>query len=96
MTETLHPISGAVIRHTRYAERSLGAKLVQSIFVLHSGGFFGLPGLLLMMIASLTMPVFAVTGWMLYLDRRTKKRAVQTMATLMGAAPQNVERQSSG
>src|SRR5262249_200930 len=34
---TLHPVSGAVIRHIRYAERSFGAKLVQSIFVLHSG-----------------------------------------------------------
>jgi len=70
----LHPVSGVVLRHDRYAERPLGVKLMNSMFVLHSGSFFGLAGLVLMMVASLLMPLFAITGWQLYLGRRTKKR----------------------
>jgi len=82
----LHPVSGAVIRHDRYAERPPGVKLIHSIFVLHSGSFFGLPGLLLMMAASLAMPLFTITGWMLYLDRRAKKRAARTTAAAVVSA----------
>jgi len=51
-----------------------------SIFPLHAGSFFGLPGLILMMLASLLMPLFAITGWMLYLDRRKKKRSARAAA----------------
>jgi sulfite reductase (NADPH) flavoprotein alpha-component len=72
----LHPVSGVVLRHDRYAERPLGVKFMNSMFVLHSGSFFGLPGLVLMMVASLLMPLFAITGWQLYLARRAKKRAM--------------------
>jgi len=71
----LHPVSGAVLRHDRYAERPLGMRFMNSVFVLHSGSFFGLPGLVLMMVASLLMPLFAITGWQLYLGRRAKKYA---------------------
>lgn len=66
--------SGAsIINHERYDDKPAGAKLMSSMFVLHSGAFFGLPGLILMMLASLMMPLFAISGWMLYLDRRRKK-----------------------
>lgn len=64
-----------IVRHDRYADRRAGEKFIASIFPLHSGEFFGKPGLIAMMIASLGMPVFAITGWMLYLDRRRKKKA---------------------
>lgn len=64
-----------VVRQSRYADRRTGEKLIASIFPLHSGEFFGKPGLIAMMLASLGMPVFAITGWMLYLDRRRKKKA---------------------
>lgn len=70
---TVHPISGEVIRHDRYVERPFGVKLVNSMFVLHSGSFFGVAGLVAMMMASLLMPLFAITGWQLYLQRRAKK-----------------------
>jgi hypothetical protein len=66
-----------VIRHDRCAERPFGVKLVNSMFVLHSGSFFGFIGLVLMMAASLLMPLFAITGWQLYLQRRAKKRAAR-------------------
>ncbi|MFN4282192.1 MAG: PepSY-associated TM helix domain-containing protein [Alphaproteobacteria bacterium] len=74
-TLTLDPVSGDVRNHRRYAELPFGQKIMASIFTLHSGSFFGMPGLIIFMIASLAMPLFAVTGWMLYLGRRKIKRA---------------------
>lgn len=78
----------AVTTHERYDDKPAGQKLMASIFPLHSGSYFGLPGLLLYLLASLAMPLFAFTGWMLYLDRRGKKRAARAAAAaLAGAAP---------
>ncbi|MGG2362119.1 hypothetical protein ACE4Z5_24405, partial [Salmonella enterica] len=54
---------------------------------LHSGGFFGVGGLILFMLSSLLMPLFAVTGWMLYLDRRAKQRAARRLARDLAATP---------
>jgi sulfite reductase (NADPH) flavoprotein alpha-component len=45
------------------------------MFVLHKGSYFGWAGTLAMMVSSLAMPLFAVTGWMLYLKRRRFARA---------------------
>ena len=78
--------TGAVTKSERYATKPAGAKLIASMFPLHSGSFFGVPGLVLFMIASLAMPVFAITGWMLYLDRRKKKYAARATARDLAAA----------
>lgn len=64
----------AVTAHERYDDKPAGQKIMASIFPLHSGGFFGLPGLVLFALASLLMPLFTITGWQLYLDRRAKKK----------------------
>lgn len=72
--------SGAVRQHRRFGDLPLGQRLMASIFPLHAGSYFGLPGLILMMIASLLMPLFAVTGWLLYLDRRKKKAEARRAA----------------
>ncbi len=69
--------------HERYDDKPAGQKIMASIFPLHSGAFFGLPGLILFMVASLVMPLFAITGWMLYLDRRRKKRAARDAAVAL-------------
>lgn len=74
---SLDSATGAVLNHERYADKPLNARLMGSMLPLHSGEFFGLPAQLLMMLASFGMPVFAVTGWLLYLDRRAKKRATR-------------------
>ena len=79
------PGTWAVKAHERYDDKPAGQKIMASIFPLHSGAFFGLPGLILFMVASLAMPLFAVTGWMLYLDRRRKKR--ETRAARSALAP---------
>jgi sulfite reductase (NADPH) flavoprotein alpha-component len=72
-TLVVDPATGTVLRHDRYAETDAGGKLVASIFALHSGQFFGTPGMLAFALAALSMPLFAVTGWMLHLDRRRRK-----------------------
>ncbi|NQD91600.1 flavodoxin, partial [Pseudomonas sp. CrR25] len=74
----LDPVSGEVRRHERYVDKSFGAQLLASVYALHVGSYFGLPGRILMLLASAAMPLFAVTGWLLYLDRRRKQRAVQS------------------
>ena len=86
----LHPVSGDVIRHDRYTERPLGTKLMNSIFALHSGSFFGLSGVVLMMVASLLMPLFAITGWQLYLGRRAKRQNVRATAATVTLSPSSV------
>lgn len=67
--------AGKFIEHERYQDKPVGGKIMSSMFPLHSGRFFGLPGAVLMMVVSLLMPVSAVSGWLLYLDRRRKKKA---------------------
>lgn len=73
---TLHPASGAVLQHDRYASRTPGAKLMSSMLALHSGSFFGAPGRIALLLSSLLMPLFTITGWMLYLGRRARRRAL--------------------
>lgn len=80
--------SGAMLEHELYADKPAGAKLMSSMFALHSGSFFGTPGLVLMMLASVLMPLFAITGWMLYLDRRKTKRALRTTKAASIPAPE--------
>ncbi|WP_044872128.1 sulfite reductase flavoprotein subunit alpha [Pseudomonas sp. LFM046] len=74
---TLDPATGKVTRSERYNDKSFKAQLLTSIYALHVGEYFGLTGRILVTLASLTMPLFFVTGWLLYLDRRRKKRAVK-------------------
>ncbi|WP_122460870.1 sulfite reductase flavoprotein subunit alpha [Pseudomonas viridiflava] len=86
---TLDPASGAVSSVSRYAERSLGAQLLVSNYALHVGSYFGIVGRIVMTVASLMMPLFFITGWLLYLDRRRKKRQVKAARgdVSTGAAP---------
>jgi len=73
----LNPVTGAVLKRERYADKPLGEQLFSSNYAVHTGDFFGLPGRLLMTAASLCMPLFFITGWLLYLDRRRKKRHIR-------------------
>lgn len=75
---TLDPANGQISAVSRYAERGLGAQLLASNYALHVGSYFGLAGRIIMTGASLMMPLFFITGWLLYLDRRRKKRDVRS------------------
>ncbi|MFK3718978.1 PepSY domain-containing protein [Pseudomonas fulva] len=76
-TLVLDPANGKVSRHERYSDKSLKAQLLQSVYALHVGEYFGLIGRIVLTLASLAMPIFFVTGWLLYLDRRRKRRQVR-------------------
>ncbi|MFF7108589.1 PepSY domain-containing protein [Pseudomonas sichuanensis] len=88
-TLTLDPASGQIKRHQRYSDSSFKAQLLQSVYALHVGSYFGLPGRIIVTVASLTMPLFFVTGWLLYLDRRRKKRQVRAARGAVSAAAGN-------
>lgn len=74
---TLDPATGQVKAVSRYAEKGLGSQLLISNYALHTGSYFGLIGRIVITLAALMMPLFFITGWLLYLDRRRKKREVR-------------------
>jgi sulfite reductase (NADPH) flavoprotein alpha-component len=71
---------GAVASAERYEDKKFGAQIVSSIFPLHSGSYFGLVGVIVFLIASLAMPLFAVTGWIMYLQRRAPRTSRSALA----------------
>lgn len=78
--------TGAVVSHDRFKAKPLGEQVYSSNYNLHTGAYFGVIGITLWMLASLMMPVFFITGWILYLYRRKVERsAVHT------AVPQAAE-----
>ncbi len=60
-----------------YTERPIGARLAGSMLALHEGRFFGPVGWIAFMLAALAMPLFGVTGLLLYLGRRRNRRRAQ-------------------
>ncbi|WP_339429152.1 sulfite reductase flavoprotein subunit alpha [Pseudomonas taetrolens] len=73
----LDPATGVIKKHERYDDKSYKAQLLSSIYALHVGSYWGLTGRVLVTVASLSMPLFFITGWLLYLDRRRKKHQVK-------------------
>lgn len=69
----IDPASGNAVEHERYDDKPTNAKIMSSVYALHTGRFFGLPGVVVLAIASLTMAISGISGWLLYLDRRRKK-----------------------
>ena len=76
-------------KHDRYADLTGGQQLLRSVLMLHTGRYFGYVGVVLMMLASIAMPVFAISGWWLYLDRRKKEKKLAAVIkqTKASAAP---------
>ncbi|MES2103801.1 MAG: sulfite reductase flavoprotein subunit alpha [Pseudomonadota bacterium] len=78
-------LSGKVSQNQRYADKSMGGKAISTVYPLHMGTYFGLPGRIAMMLAALMLPLFSITGWMLYLDRRRKKRQIRGERAMLRA-----------
>ncbi|WP_424136063.1 PepSY domain-containing protein [Roseomonas chloroacetimidivorans] len=72
--------AGEVVEHRRYAELPLGQQLMGSMLALHSGRYFGTTVTVLMMLASLLMPLFGITGILLYIARRKERAAARKLA----------------
>lgn len=81
----LDPATGVISGHSRYSDKSLKAQLLTSVYALHIGSYFGLIGRILVTVAALTMPLFFITGWLLYLDRRRKKRQIKNARQELGS-----------
>jgi len=60
-----------------YEDKKLNEKIMSSMLPVHRGSFFGPVYQFFALLASLAMPLFFVTGWMLYLKRRKQKRLTQ-------------------
>ncbi|MEB0078215.1 PepSY domain-containing protein [Pseudomonas sp. CCI3.2] len=84
---TLDPATGIVSAQSRYADKSPAARLLISNYALHVGSYFGIVGRIVMSLAALMMPLFFITGWLLYLDRRRKKRQIATARGALTANP---------
>ncbi|MUI16111.1 nitric oxide synthase [Massilia dura] len=76
---------GTLAKNEPYADKSAGARALTTIYPLHIGTYFGLPGRIAMLLASLALPGFAVTGWMLYLKRRRQARAARAERAALAA-----------
>lgn len=68
-----------------YANKKLNQKIMSSMLPVHRGSFFGPVYQFFAMLAALTMPLFFVTGWMLYLKRRKQKRLTQVARGDLGS-----------
>ena len=83
----VHPASGEILGDARFADEPAGNQLLASLYALHMGAFFGTPGVVVMMLASFCLPVFFMTGLLLYLRRRRMKRQVAAPPVVQADAP---------
>jgi uncharacterized iron-regulated membrane protein len=67
--------TGRVVSTEIYADKALGDKILASVLDIHRGAILGGPGKLLFMLAAAMMPLFMVTGFLLYLSRRKLRPA---------------------
>ena len=74
---TLDAITGAAVRNEAFADKPPMQRLLAGMLPLHNGRYFGPIGVVLVMIGALMLPVFAATGWWLYLDRRRRAQPRQ-------------------
>jgi sulfite reductase (NADPH) flavoprotein alpha-component len=70
-------VTGQLLSAERYSGKSFGEKIIAAIYDIHRGAILGWPGKLAFMIAAALMPLFAVTGALLYLSRRRLRRPTQ-------------------
>ncbi|EZP69572.1 Sulfite reductase (NADPH) [Sphingomonas paucimobilis] len=70
-------VTGAVVSAEPYAQRSVGQDIIVSIYEIHRGAYFGLIGRIGLMLSSLLMPLFTITGFLLYFARRRRQRALR-------------------
>ncbi|MBL8270998.1 PepSY-associated TM helix domain-containing protein [Steroidobacter sp.] len=86
-TIKIDPSDSQVLSHQRYEDKQAGGKLLSSMLAIHKGSYFGLVGTVLLMLSSLALPLFVITGWMMYLDRRrVEERARKRQAASAAAA----------
>lgn len=66
--------SWQLLKHDIYEDKPLNERLMKSILPLHTGEYFGIIGQIGMFLASSLMALFTITGFMLYFNRKNKKK----------------------
>ncbi|WP_024509834.1 PepSY-associated TM helix domain-containing protein [Bradyrhizobium sp. ARR65] len=67
-------VTGQILSSEIYADKTIGERILSSVLDIHRGSILGWPGKLLFMLAAGLMPLFMITGILLYLSRRKLKR----------------------
>ncbi len=70
-------MTGQIVSADRYADKTFGEKVIAGVLDIHRGAILGWAGKLVFMIAAGLMPLFAITGVLLYLSRRKLRRPAQ-------------------
>ncbi|MGJ4946212.1 PepSY-associated TM helix domain-containing protein [Bradyrhizobium sp. HKCCYLS1011] len=70
--------TGQILASELYADKTTGERILARVLDIHRGSVLGWPGKLLFMLAAAVMPLFVVTGLLLYLSRRRHRRLVRT------------------
>lgn len=65
--------NNTIVKHEEFSKKPLEEILIKSVIPIHTGEYFGRTGQILMLIASLLMSLFTITGFMMYFQRRKKK-----------------------
>jgi sulfite reductase (NADPH) flavoprotein alpha-component len=77
--------SGRVLRPlSTYAQRPMSEKILIGMYDVHRGSYFGTVGRIAICLVSLGMPLFTVTGFLLYIARRKKKAELRADAVESG------------
>lgn len=63
-----------LIKDSKFKDKKLNQQIMDSIFPLHTGEYFGWIGQLLMFVSASLMALFVISGYLLYYDRWKKKR----------------------
>ncbi|UGY12429.1 PepSY domain-containing protein [Bradyrhizobium septentrionale] len=70
----IEAVTGRVISADRYADKTFGERILAGVLDIHRGAILGWPGKLAFMLAAAMMPLFTVTGLLLYMSRRRHRR----------------------
>ncbi|VIO81373.1 PepSY-associated TM helix domain-containing protein [Bradyrhizobium ivorense] len=77
-------VTGRLVSADIYADKTFGERILASVLDIHRGAILGWPGKLVFMLAAALMPLFTVTGLLLYLSRRRHRRLARPpVATLV-------------
>ena len=77
-------VTGRLASADIYADKTFGERVLASVLDIHRGAILGWPGKLVFMLAAALMPLFTVTGLLLYLSRRRHRRLARPpVATLV-------------
>lgn len=86
--------SNQIVKHEIYENKKLNEKIMSSMLPVHRGSFFGSTYQFFAMLASLAMPLFFITGWILYVKRRKQKQ--QTKQAMLAATALTTNQTAKG